>query len=463
MKAQAPSILTKQPLTPALSPRGGARGIFIVGCSLTFAFAWALPAGAVTLDELVGIALSNHPSLQAADARVASARGQAGQASSAWYPQVKASANYARTDNPPQAFFMSLNQRTASLQKDFNQPDDTDNLRLSASAGWLLFDGGQRSAMIRMAGLGTEAQRIARSITVNTLVHDVARSFYGALQARDAVEVTGTAERSLEESLRLARERFTAGAAVKSDVLNLDVKLAEAKQRHIQARNGFELAVAALNLQLGTDRLTTKELQDASATAPTSRTASLSFAARPELRAAGLMVRMKQQALDKARRASAPTVSAFGSMDWDSDVSSSFERSYLAGVAAEIEVFDGHRKAQGVAAAHADVEAAEAEEALARRQLALDLTQARLGFEDATARRELAHAGVVSAEEALRLTRERYRQGAADISELLNAETALAASRGNDSAVLYETAIALSNLDRAQGLLSARHDVRTKE
>ena len=162
-------------------------------------------------------------------------------------------------------------------------------------------------------------------------------------------------------------------------------------------------------------------------------------------------------------RASAGTVSAFGSRDWDSDVSSDFERSYLAGVAAEIEVFDGHRKAQGVAAARADVEAAQAEEALARRQLALDLTQARLNFDDANARRDLAHAGVVSAEEALRLTRERYRQGAADISELLNAETALAASRGNDSAVLYEAATALSNLNRAQGLLAARHDVSTKE
>ena len=83
-----------------------------------------------------------------------------GQAKSAWMPQVKANAQYARTDNPPQAFFMNLTQRVASLQKDFNNPDDTENLRLGFSAGWLLFDGGQRRLGVQMAELGADAERI---------------------------------------------------------------------------------------------------------------------------------------------------------------------------------------------------------------------------------------------------------------------------------------------------------------
>lgn len=423
----------------------------------------ALAGRAVTLDELVGTALSNNPSLQAADARVVAAKAQSGQAASAWYPQVKTSANYARTDNPPQAFFMSLNQRSASLQKDFNQPEDIDNLRLSASAGWLLFDGGQRSLTVRMADLGADAQRLMRATTVNTLVHDVTRAFYSSLRARDAVEVAGASVRSLEESLRLARERFNAGASVKSDVLNLEVKMAEAKQRQIQARNGFELAVAMLNTAIGTDRVTAAELQPLHPVAPDTRPTVLSFEARPELQAVRLMAKIKQQALLKARRASSPTISAFGSIDWDSDVSSDFENSYLAGVGAELELFDGRRKAQGVAAARAELAAAQSDEEMARRQLQFDLTQARLGYEDAVARRDLARAGVVSAEEALRLTRERYQQGAADISELLNAETSLTVSRGNDSAVNYEALIAQSNIERAQGLLAARHAPATKE
>ena len=126
---------------------------------LLLALATATSAAAsVSLDDLVGAALSNNAGLRAAGLHIDSARAQAGQAASAWYPQVKGVANYSRTDNPPQAFFMNLNQRQASLQKDFNQPDDNENLRLGFSAGWLLFDGGQRALMQKMAGLGADAQ-----------------------------------------------------------------------------------------------------------------------------------------------------------------------------------------------------------------------------------------------------------------------------------------------------------------
>ena len=424
--------------------------------------ATAAPA-AVTLDDLVGAALSNNAGLRAAGLRIDAARAQAGQAASAWYPQVKGVANYSRTDNPPQAFFMNLNQRQASLQKDFNQPDDTENLRLGFSAGWLLFDGGQRALMQKMAGLGADAQGLARDAYINGLVHQVAQSYHGALQARDAVGVAAAAVRSLEETLRLARERVAAGAAMRSDVLNLDVKLAEAKQREIQARNGLALAVAALNAAIGRPLVTVDALNGSAVAQAATGTAEPTVDARPELKAARMMERIKEQAYRKTRRAYSPTISAFGEADWDSEVSSDFEQSYLVGVAAEVELFDGSRKAKGTAQAKADLEAARADTEQARQQLELDLAQARLMLADAAARGDVARAGVAGAEEAHRLARERYQQGAADISELMNAEVALAAARMNAMATGYETASAGWNLLRAQGLLAGRPNQLSKE
>lgn len=420
-------------------------------------------SAAVTLDDLVGAALSNNAGLRAAGLRVDSARAQAGQAASAWYPQVKGVANYSRTDNPPQAFFMNLNQRQASLQTDFNNPDDTENLRLGFSAGWLLFDGGQRALMQKMAGLGAEAQGLARDAFVNGLVHQVAQSYHGALQARDAVGVAAASVRSLEETLRLARERVNAGAAMRSDALNLEVKLAEARQREIQARNGLSLAVAALNAAIGTQRLTVADLDGSAVAKAATGPATQSVDARPELKAAQMMARIKQSAYRKARKAYSPTVSAFGEADWDSEVSADFEDSYLVGVAAEVELFDGSRKAKGAAMAKAEWDAAQADVDQARQQLELDLAQARLMLADATARGDVARAGIASAEEAHRLARERYQQGAADISEVMNAEVALAAARMSAMATGYEAAGAEWNLLRAQGLLSARATTLSKE
>ena len=82
---------------------------------------------ALTLEQCVRTALEFSPDLHAAAARVEAARAMVQQAESARYPQLALSAAYSRTDNPPQAFFMSLNQRQASMMGDFNNPDDTDN------------------------------------------------------------------------------------------------------------------------------------------------------------------------------------------------------------------------------------------------------------------------------------------------------------------------------------------------
>ena len=91
-------------------------------------------AHAVTLDECVRAAREANPDAQAAEARIAAAREAVKQATSAYLPTVTLSSTIARTDNAPQAFFMELNQRVASMQSDFNNPGDVSNWRNSVGA-----------------------------------------------------------------------------------------------------------------------------------------------------------------------------------------------------------------------------------------------------------------------------------------------------------------------------------------
>ena len=94
-------------------------------------------AAGVDLNRCIVTALHLNPDLQAAVSRLEAAKAAEKAVSSAYYPQLGLSSTWARTDNPPQAFFMALNQRRASLQKDFNNPEDTDNIRSSVGAQWL--------------------------------------------------------------------------------------------------------------------------------------------------------------------------------------------------------------------------------------------------------------------------------------------------------------------------------------
>ena len=410
-------------------------------------------AGSVTLEQCTSAALEGNPGLQAQVKRSLAAEAAIRQARSAYYPMVGLSAQLARTDNAPQAFMMVLNQRQLDFNSDFNNPDDTENLRLSAGAQWLLWDSGRRGLQIDMAAAGAAAQAEMEGAARNQLVHDVARAYGQALQAKAFVGVNEDQVKSLEESLRVARERFQAGSAVKSDVLNLDVKLSEAQDELIRARHGHLLAVAALNTAIGRDLVTPDDSlvkQSVPEEVPALPTRD-DIEARPELKAARAAIRAREAAARKAAREYGPSVHAFGSYDFDSDVSSDFEESYMVGVAASVEVFDGMRRRGGRAEAEAELEAAKAAEASLANQLRLDLQQAILQVAEARERLATARKSIESADESLRITQERYAQGATDVTELLTAETGRTASRARLIASEHDYSVALSNARRAHG------------
>ena len=432
--------------------------------SLALATAWlAVPAArAVTLDDAVRTALGNSPTLQAAESRIDSAQAMLRQAKSYYYPSIGLAATYALSDNPPQAFMMTLNQRSLNMQDpafDPNNPDDTDNLRGSVVAQWRLFDR-QRDAGRNMARYGAAASDEAFAAARNQLVHEVTRGFYGVLQAQSFAAVQEKAVQSIAESLRIAQERFAAGGAVKTDVLNLETQLAQANEDLIKARNGAQLALAALNAAIGADVVTAENIEAPGQAAldapPPECKEPAAFENRPEMRAARLMRQIKEQDLKKAQGGYAPTVSAFGSLDADSGNAADFENSYMAGVMAEINIFDGARTRAAVQAARAELESAKADEEKARLNLRLDLQQAFLGTQEAWERLDVTRKSLETAEEARRIVQEQYQQGAADIAILLQTQVGVTAMQTRFAAAQYDYLTALSNLKRAKGELGVQ-------
>ncbi len=413
-------------------------------------------AQAVTLDACIAAALRQNPDVRAASERVKAAQASLREAQSAYYPRLGASAAYARTDNPPQAFMMQLNQRSASLQSDFNNPEDTDNLALSLGVQYRLFDFGRRELDTRMAREGSEISRLVLRGLQNELIHQVTRGYYAVLQAEAFTAVREETVQTLEESLRVARERLAAGGAVKTDVLNLDVQLAQANDELIRSRNGVALSLAALNTAIGADLAGTNDMpvkRELLAARPEAGADPAVIRERPEYLAAEQMAIVRNAGVQKARRQYAPVVNGFGSMDWNSGGASEFEQSYMVGVQAEVTLFDGFQRSAGVANAEAQERAARDDVDKAANNLKLDLVSASLQAGEAWDRLAVARKSIENAEEALRITREKYKLGAADIPELLTAQVGLSGTRTRNVAALYDCLTALSNLERARGTL----------
>jgi len=220
------------------------------------------------------------------------------------------------------------------------------------------------------------------------------------------------------------------------------------------------LSLAALNTAIGTNlvdaTIISKKVEPPAARPPETEDMG-AIQNRPELRAAQKVAEIQQATVRKARRQYLPTVNAFGSVDWNSDISTDFQHSYIVGVAAEIDFFDGFRRGAAVSGAQAQEKAAEAEAEKAASNLRLDLTSASIQAGEAWERLNVVRKSIDNAEEALRITQQRYEQGAADLPELLTAQTGLTGTRTRNVAALYDYLIALSNLNRAKGQLVARY------
>ena len=424
--------------------------------------------GAVTLDDCIKAALAANPDIQTYSYRIDAAEAQIKKAASAYYPRLTFSYSYTRTNNPPQAFMMQLNQRDLDMRSpsfDPNNPGDIDNIRTSVGFKYRLFDFGSRRLNYVMAKQGKEVSAEQRSAMQNQLIHQVSTYFYSALQARAFVSVQEKSVESLRESLRVATERYHFGTALKTDVLNLEVKLAQAQEDLIKARNGVQLTVAALNTAIGKELVAAEEIrhEGISEDIPVlTGYESDDVENRPELKMTRLNVDIKKDALKKAKREYGPTVNAFGSVDWDGEDLGEYRDSYLVGARLEWNVFTGFYRKNSVAEALADLMVARAELKHVRNQLLLDLKQSYLNTVEAGQRLEVARKSVKSAEESLRITQELYKHKATDITELFTAEVGLTAIRMRAVTAYYDYLKAHSNMGRARGNLVNRY-VRSQQ
>ncbi|MEI8351147.1 MAG: TolC family protein, partial [bacterium] len=339
---------------------------------------------------------------------------------------------------------------------------DIENARGSVIAQWRLYDSGRRGADRRAAQQGAQAAGYSLETVRNELVFEISKAYYGLLQSREFVAVREDSVRSLEEHLRLAGERVKAGSALKTDVLNLEVQYSQAREDLIRAKNAVRLARAALNAAIGSDLVKESDLQDLSdSRGQPVKTGPDSPDTRPEWRAVQAQVAAAEAMTQRARREYLPVVNAFGSLDWDSEPFRTPERSYLVGAAVEWNIFDGFRNRAGLTRASAGLVAAQAEADKLRILLALDLTRSHLNEQESRERLEVASRSLAAAEEALRITRDRYQQGAAEVTELMTAQVGVTATKARQTAARYDNLIALADQARAAG--RAAEGIRNSE
>lgn len=413
-----------------------------------------------TLEQAIDKAVADNPELGIMQARIEQANAQLGESLASFYPQIKASLAYQHSDNPAQAFAMIIAQRRLSFTgSDFNHPGGVDNYRPQVMASYALFRGGQDYYQKQAAELGVETAELEKSATRNQLVNHVTAAYYGELAAMEAHEISQRSMVAVQSELEQSQMRFAAGTLLKSDVLSLEVQLAEAKDAEIQTSHAIELAQSMLKTLLGLtadapfaiDAAQQRALPDAPPLFD--ELLNQALANHPELKAAQKRVAIAEKQLNAAEAAHLPRADAFVSYGSDSkDLAFSTNRDNVtAGVMVEVDVFSGFATQEKIKKAEHELTAAQETARQIRLQIENQLKSAQIKLLEALSRAQVSDVAVQAAEEALRLVNEQRQAGVATITRYIEAEVARDRAHARQINARFDALRAEAELKQATG------------
>src|SRR5262245_30447470 len=206
----------------------------------------ALAAEPWTLERALEQALAHNPDTQLARHRITAAQAGVDQANAAFWPRVQFQSGYSRTDNPMMVFGSILNQRAYSSSLNFNDVPDVDNLNARGVVTMPLYTGGRNKAGREAAKANTAAARQDDAAVRNALGFEVARSFHTVLKTREFIRAAEAAVSSFQTNVAIANKRLEGGTLLKTELLDLEVRLAQAREDLVHARNANDLANRAL-------------------------------------------------------------------------------------------------------------------------------------------------------------------------------------------------------------------------
>lgn len=419
----------------------------------------------LSLADAVRMALEKHPSIEASAARAKAAETRIEQARGNHLPKVNYSEMFARSDNPVFVFSSLLTQRQFT-ERNFaigplNRPDFINNFQSVVSVDQVVWDAGQIRNGVRAAELGRKIAGEDERLTRMGAIAGVLRAYFGAVLARESLNVANEAVKSAEADHARAEAVRAAGMATDADVLSIRVHLAAMKEQQIRRTHELGVALAALNEALGLPLdaphdLTTPLAAAGLKTAGLEQYEKTAAAERPELRQAGLAADLAETQAQAARAALLPQVGVRAMFEADrQQFVNKGGANWLFAASVKWNLFNGFSDRARIEEARESLRGARAAQRQAAGGVRLQVRKAYADLKAAEERIEVAAAAVAMAEESLRITKNRYEAGLATVTDLLRNETALLETRTRRLAAIYDQRVAAAMLEMAAGTLAA--------
>lgn len=334
-----------------------------------------------------------------------------------------------------------------------------DLFAFSTTASQPVFTGGAVTANYRSESIGVDISKTNVETARRDLIFQVRQSYFNILTAQKAVDVSEQAVKQFQAQLQVTQAFFDVGIVAKNDVLQAEVRLAQAVQNEVNAVNLLELSKSSFNNLLQRDVNAPVILVDILAYTPANikfeESLTEALRQRPEIRAANLTVDQAREAVNIARSGYFPTITIAGNYNKASDsrplLDEHWTEHWQVQALASIAFTDFWRLRYRVGESRVRVAQAQSQRNQVVDNVLLEVKQNYINMVQAEKNITVAQKAIEQAEENVRLNEERYRYQVATATELLDAVTLLAQARLNYYSALSTYNIAKAALERAMG------------
>jgi len=426
----------------------------------------SVPAGPLTLPDLVDLALCRNPATAVAWASVRSAAAGVGIARGAELPSlsVQVGPTLSRTD-----YFGSSRIVTGNGQSFGTGGGSSTDLGSTANLAldWLIFDFGGRRARIEAARASQRSALASFADTAQGIALDTVTAYNSVNANRASVVAAEASVLFAIRSFDTARAREVAGVATPSDRLQAQTSRSQAELTLTQARGNLTTSMGQLATvvalppstrldlapapPLGSSDLLKTDIDTLIRDAERLRPDILAQRAQVEVAAAN--VRAARSDLRPSFGFSAQNNVSYAASDNDRNTSS-------VGVTMSVPLFNGYARTYQATQAKAELDRAAATAEQVRQRAGLDVFSNYTALD--TAIRSLASARdlIASATAAADIAQGRYKAGVGTFTDLLNAQSSLASARQQLVQADFNVRTAQAQLARSIGGIGENVDAQ---
>jgi len=402
-----------------------------------------------TLQQAFATALSQNQRIFAAKANSQAAEQQVLAAQGERFPQINVRGGYTQLSDTPTA------QTVVEGQNAEFAVSEAGSGNAQAIISVPVFTSGRISHNIEAAEASQQATKFNESTTALNIKLQVAHAFIAIFRAEKSLQVAQSHLISLTAHEKDVNNLYQQGMVARNDLLASQVSLSNAEQRVLQQENTINIAKAHFNQLLNRDLTTTVELLEQFPDIPQGDFSALSQEAlvkRPELNALTLQTHALEQQAASVDAQLWPQINVSGGYQYQQNSYQAHEGMWMANATLDWKIYDGSSSHRSDALTHQAL-ALSAQHNDLISTIQLQVRKSWLDLQEAQKRVQVTQKATSQADENLKVSTERYQQGLATNTEVLDAEDLRIQSYDNFNNARYDAATANLNLRRAIGTL----------